>query len=213
MARGTFSGTQRFGVTMPLSTLADCAFHCWVRIDTTQSANNRIWQLGSSVAMGFQSGSSTTVQVVDEAIAWRGSGFTLTGGVWTPLGLARGGSGAWQFYANGVLHENTTAAPQALSGQLTLGNDVGAVSSLNGWLGPFSVWSNALTTAEFARLAKGASPLQIQPAALQLHIPMYGQGGVGGGEPDYSGHQRPGNQVGNPSVPGFHPPTVSPFPQ
>lgn len=215
MARGTFSGTQRFGVSLPLSGLADMAVHCWALLNGSQSANNRIWQLGDGshgVGLGFQV-AGTTVQVVDEIVAWRGSGTAVGTGVWIPFGLARAGSGVWQVYVNGVNTENPGAAPNALAGQMTLGNDISATHSFNGYLGPVSVWSNALTAAQFALLAKGVSPLLIQNSQLQMHIPMYGASGAASHEPDYSSHQRGGNQVGSPGVPNIHPPTVSPFPQ
>lgn len=210
MGRGPFSGTQRITTALPLSGLADLAIHCWAYQLGSQAANNRIFQMGDGshgVGIGYQL-TGRTMQVVDEVVAWRGSGAVIPDGVWTSLGLARGGGGSWQVFVNGVNIENPGAAPNALAGQLTLGNDISATHSFNGFLGPFSVWSTALTAAEFVRLTAGISPMSIRFASLQLHIPMFGIGGISAGEGDYSPFQRSGTQTGNPGL--FNSPTTAP---
>lgn len=213
MSRGSFAGTQRIATVLPLSSLANLSVHCWAYINASQSANNRIWEMGDGthgMALGFQA-AGLNAQIVDSGIAWRGAGTVLTVGVWTSLGLARSGSGAWQVFVNGANTENPTAAPAAFSGgAFTLGNDITATHSFNGYLGPISVWSTALTAAEFLRLSKGLSPLGIQFPSLQLHLPMFGIAGATGHEPDMSQFQRQGNQVGNPGL-GNQPTTAAPI--
>ena len=52
MSRGTFSGTQRLSVAAPIG-ISVFTIHIWIYIPVTQSANNRIWQLGNSIGLGF----------------------------------------------------------------------------------------------------------------------------------------------------------------
>jgi hypothetical protein len=202
MARGVFAGTQRFAVPLPVPNLTTFSLHYLVMIASSQSANNRAFMLGDGthgVGMGFQ-GAGTTLQVVDEGIAWRGAGVVLTQSIWYAIGLARSGGGVWQVFVNGTNTENPTAAPAALTGQLTLGNSISATNSMNGWLGPFSVWNAALTANDFLQLARGTPPMSVQPTALRAHIPMFGSSGAGGNENDWSPNQFHGIQTGNPGV-------------
>ena len=121
MARGAFSGTQRIVQNLPISGLADMAVHVWARLDTSQSANNRIMELGDGthgVGLAFQS-AGTTLQVVDSGIAWRGSGFAMAGGAWTAIGLARSGSGNWQLFKDGVNIETPPSPPPRCPGSST----------------------------------------------------------------------------------------------
>lgn len=204
MSRGTYAGTQRFTCNLPLSGLNDFSVHCWVYLAASQAANNRIFEMGDGshgFGLGFQS-AGVTAQVVDSGIAWRGSGYPFTTGIWTAIGITRAGGGVYQMYVNGGLYENLTAGPAALASFLTLGNDISATHSFNGYLTLFSVWQYGLGTADLAHLAKGESPLVIQPAYMRMHLPMCGTSGAAAGEPDWSAGQKPGNQTGNPGVAG-----------
>jgi len=216
MARGGFSGTQRISCALPVANLTNVTIQSWAWINAAQAANNRVWQMGDGthgVGLGFQT-ASRILQVVDESIAWRGAGVTMVDGQWLSHGLVRSGGGVWQVYINGTNTENPTAAPAALSGFLTIGNDISATHSFNGAIGPLSVWSSALSANEMLALARGVPPMSISPTTLAMHLPMFGALGAGGGENDWSVAQKHGTQTGNPPVPGnpnVGRPTVAPY--
>lgn len=201
MSRGAFSGTQRISTAVPVANLTNVTIFTWVYIGASQAANNRVYEMGDGthgVGLGFQS-AGQVLQVLDNGIAWRGAGQSLTLNTWYAHGLSRSGGGAWQVYINGSNTENPTAAPAAFAGGfLTLGNDITATHSLNGAIGPFSVWSAALSANDHLQLARGAPPLSIAPySALALHLPMFGKDGATGNENDWSSAQKHGTQTGN----------------
>jgi len=209
MSRGTFSGTQRLSVGAPIG-ISVFTIHLWIYLPTTQSANNRIWQLGNSIGLGFQGASSRQAQIVDEGIAWRGAGVAVTLNIWASIGVVRNG-GAYALYYEGNGIESPAAAPQALSGAFVVGNSVDATHSLNGYVAGLTTWSVALSANEILLLKRGMSPLLIQPASIQGHWPLWGQGGVGVHEPDLTIQQRTLGQIGNPGIAG-NPATPSPVP-
>jgi len=209
MSRGTFAGTQRLSVGAPIG-ISVFTIHTWVYLPVTQAANNRIWQLGNSIGLGFQL-AGTKIQIVDEAIAWRGAGVIPASlNAWFSIGVTRNG-GNYSLYHEGSLIESPTAGPQALSGAFVVGNSVDATHSLNGYVAGLTTWSVALSANEILSLKRGMSPLLIQPASLQGCWPLWGQAGVAVHEPDLTIRQRTLGQIGNPGIAG-NPATPSPVP-
>src|SRR4030095_459242 len=175
--------------------------HCWVYLATTQSANNRIWQLGNSIGLGFQLAGSK-IQIVDETIAWRGAGITPALTSWFSICVTRN-AGPYSLYHEGVFVESpASATPPALSGGFAFGNSNPATNSLNGYVASLAMWSVALSANEILSLKRGQSPLAIQPASLQGHWPTWGHLGAAGDEPDFSLRQRILGPPGTPGVAG-----------
>lgn len=71
---------------------------------------------------------------------------------------------------------NTTSRTPSSINQITLGCENGSSKGnpFGGWLYGVSIWDAALTDADVASLAGGASPLQIRPDVLTHHFPMLG---------------------------------------
>jgi Concanavalin A-like lectin/glucanases superfamily len=214
VSRGTFTGTQRLGIAVPPIGITTFTVHCWVHLPGSQSANNRIWQLGNSIGLGFQL-AGTKIQIVDEIIAWRGAGVTPALNTWFTICLTRNG-GPYSLYHEGVLVETpASATPQALSGGFAFGNSNDATHSLFGYGALLAMWSAALSANEILSLKRGQSPLTIQPASFQGMWPGFGLG-AGADEPDLSIRQRLFSQnntnlpvvAGNPGIP----PPVPTFP-
>jgi hypothetical protein len=201
---------MRLTASEPLTTIVNSTTFCWLLLNGSQSAQNRIWQHGLTVGFGFNN-AGLLAQVVDEGVAWRGTGFTAPTGVWFSTAVVQE-SGGYFVYLNGVLNHSVAGSAGAISpASFAYGNSNSTNNSINGYVGPLSVWSSALTATEVARLHGGTSPLLISPSTLRASWGAWGQNGAAGGEIDQGPLHLAMTAPSSPGVPNIHPAVRSPY--
>lgn len=135
-------------------------------------SNDHLWQLRS---FGTQAG---------DPLAWRAfvasqgqalSSSAITAGEWHHAMAVEAGAADRTVYLNGGNSGTNTTSRAPLNAD-RVGIGVSADSSPSGYtdgmIAEVAIWNVALTAAEAASLAKGASPLMIRPDALVFYDPM-----------------------------------------
>jgi hypothetical protein len=210
MARGPFSGTQRLTASEPLTTIVNSTTFCWLLLNGSQSAQNRIWQHGLTVGFGFNN-AGLLAQVVDEGVAWRGAGFTAPTGVWFSTAVVNN-AGTYSVYLNGALNHSVAGSAGAISpASFAYGNSNSTNNSINGYVGPIAVWNSALSAPIIAALHAGESPLLVSPSTLRGAWGAWGQDGAAGGEIDQGPLHLAMTAPSSPGVPNIHPAVRSPY--
>lgn len=185
MARDFPGGSGNFlARVVPFTSLADFSAAFWILLDSTTAASDLAFLFGrnhtggSGMSLGFQSAGGSTIRVIDNFVAFRGSGSALGTGSWKHVAVTRSGSGNWILYVDGSQIESVAAAPNALTGtdNIAIGGPgpSGAGGSIPGKMAEVGVWNAALSAAEVASLAKGFSPQLIRPQSLQSYCRVLG---------------------------------------
>lgn len=171
--------SDRYYKALPFTSMADFTFAFWINLDAAQAIEARPFRFGTSasaISIGFRTASSTTIQWVDEGIAWRGSGSSLSTATWHLVLFYRAASGNVFMEVDGTAVENFGATPNTPTGNVMFGAPEDNPNSLNGKMGEVGVWNVALSAEERAALAKGVSPRQIRPGSLKAYAPAWGGG-------------------------------------
>lgn len=164
------------------------------------NANSRdvlaVWHTNSAaVGLTLNSGGVTTPGIVivggrrnggDAFSGVRGS-LPISTGVWQHVTATVAWGSAWNLYQNGT-NNNGSVIGTSSAGTFTKPNTrqgfdgIGAivpVSSVfrypDGLVADAAVWRTALTAAEVASLAAGASPLTVRPQSLVFYAPLVGE--------------------------------------
>lgn len=110
---------------------------------------------------------------------------------WTHVAAVYASSTSRKIFVNGVEEgSNTTSVAPALNRMSLAFRTDGAVPSLSGGayfdglLAHAAIWAAALSAAQIASLASGASPLLVAPETLSFYAPL---GGVVSAEPNLRG--------------------------
>lgn len=114
----------------------------------------------------------------------------LTVGPWYHVAARKNGNSgtAAAVFVNGVLDgtgSSTNPMPDTTNDFVIGGN--GSTFTIHGSVAEFCYWNFALTDAEIAALAKGASPFRVHPKNIIGYFPLWGAAGASAGEPDMSG--------------------------
>lgn len=111
----------------------------------------------------------------------------LTTGTWQHCAGVWSASNSRTAYVNGsAATTNTTSVTPTLN-RTSIATDwtgLGPIYYLNGQIAEAAIWSVALSGADIASLAAGASPMQVRPDALVAYWPIIGKMS---GEPDAVG--------------------------
>ena len=163
---------------LPFTSLANFTIAFWIMVDTTNLAGRRAFRFGNganSISLGFQN-DGTTLQWVDEGIAWRGSGSALGTGAWKHVLVTRAASGNVFLYVNGTNVENFAVSPNAFNSahSLWFGGPGDAANSVDAKLAELAIWDAALPLAARAALAKGICPLNFSRGNLRRYVPLFG---------------------------------------
>lgn len=174
MARETTDGTAaRLDASTPFTSWANFTFAFWVFLSATPGANRRALVWGDSAALGWQT-ASTTLQWVDEGIAWRGAGMAISTGAWHHVAALRAGSGNVSLFLDGVANHNFAVTPNAAGATSRIMGVSAASASMPGRMAEVAAWDVSLGAAEVASLARGFSPLLIIPSSLRAYWPLSG---------------------------------------
>lgn len=182
---GTGAGDNVHFTYSPTSSMS---MSTWMYFNATNTANvnNRIYDTGSATnTNGSLSYNPSTGKVAFAA------GFSTTQGVWTATAPS---AGAWHHLCityNGASTSNVPAiytdgsalsvtTSTGASGTVTtssstyfIGNNSTFVRVWDGVLSHIAFWNTILTANDCLGLAKGASPLKVNNAALKFYAPLY----------------------------------------
>jgi hypothetical protein len=222
-----FDGATDYATATGVPQVGTGTIACWIWIRTLPGASN------AGMIMTFYEESQTEefgthdkqlilgsdgllyTRIYDGAVKSTTGSTVMATSTWYHTGLSIDGTNL-KGWVNGV-NEGSVAAGASFTGYTnpslrlcglttTLGLAELARERHDGRIADFAIWSAALSTGEFAALAKGVSPLRIRPASLVAYYPLFGAGSA---EPDAIGQS--GNLVLNGTVQAAHAPVMPPF--
>lgn len=152
----------------------------WVR--KSADGGNQ-WVISKENTTAAQTAWRLTCTTVVESIIADGAGFdqvaganTIPVGQWHHIAVVKEGTGAAAMRAyldgrlDGVATSNRSIQNNALSA--VIGNRSSNDTPMNGHLAHIAIWAASLTADELLALARGASPLSIQPRRLNGYWPL-----------------------------------------
>lgn len=143
------------------------------------------------------SGSSLIAYVNGDTV----TGGTLSTSVWRHIAMVKNGTGASALKAildGSVTSGTSNASMTDGANDFRIGLNSQGAHPASGRVAEVAVWNVALTDAEVAALAKGASPLKVRPVGLAAYYPLWGVGEAG--EPDLSGNGQHLTETGTVTV-------------
>jgi hypothetical protein len=208
------SAGNKLSITNPTGSLditgTALTLSAWIRPDVVGGGNFRCViakdaSTGTTIQYRLLLDSSGHVRVSigdsgGEDIATGGT--VLSTGVWSHAAGRKSGTGAGALLAflNGAQDGSATSNKtiQDTSGDFNIGGESDNAFPFDGRIAEVAVWNAALTAAEIAALAKGASPLMVRPKNLAAYYPLWGVGAAG--EPDLSGNAQALTETGTVGV-------------
>jgi hypothetical protein len=185
---GTTGDILRCGV---VRAALPCTFLTWV--NPSSAATNQIVLAMSHADTGKYTGHYLQVQAGGSlglatvlADDWGGGAYATAAGVWQVgrwqmVGWSMAADGSATIYArNGVASASRGPGGPSVAGSLTATGIGGypryasVIQPAGGLYAHAAIWSAALTAAEVAAMASGASPLLIRPASLVAYWPLRG---------------------------------------
>lgn len=200
MARSFNGTTDKITASLPTTTTGPFTVSGWGYTTNTATTRQPIVYLGSGASNGYGlfivtgSGGGTRFAALFGGIAWLdvvGAPSPPSANTWYHMAITYPGGGNSIIYVNGTGVIIATTAPNAPTGNLTVGTD--GTGFLAGRATDCAVWNVVLTAAEVKSLSQGARPFTIREPNMVWWLPI---DGLQSPEADLSGGARNGTLTG-----------------
>lgn len=205
------TGSKYFRIDSAPAANAPLSFAAWVQF-TNLSVDRYVLELSGTYSHCHRIQYIQATNVLALRTRAGGSSMGVDGsapstGVWIHVAGVFASTTSRTFYINGASQgTSTTSGNPTLTrftpGQRTDGGLPTGYSMLDGYLADVAVWTEALSAAQVASLASGASPLIVEPASLWSFGALLAAPAVAAVGPAYTLNNSP---VAGPSHPALYP--------